>query len=48
MFSKNDDFVVDKAGNIVDNIHVHDIIKSYVFYRTGKLKVCSVQGVIQR
>ena len=34
VFGKNDNLIVYKAGNIVDNAHVHDVIKPYVFYRT--------------
>ena len=30
---KHDNLIVYKAGNIVDYVHIHDIIKLYVFYR---------------
>ena len=33
VLSKHDNLIIYKAGNVVDNIHVHDIIKLYVFYR---------------
>ncbi len=34
VFGKHDNLIVYKAGNIVDNAHVHDVIKPYVFYRS--------------
>ena len=36
VFSKHDNLIVYKAGNIVDYVHIHDIIKLYVFYRAWK------------
>ena len=33
MFSQYNDFTIYKAGNVVDYVHVHDIIKLYIFYR---------------
>ena len=47
VFSKHDNLIVYKARNIVDDVHIHNVIKPYVFYRTGKLKVCTMQGIIQ-
>ena len=34
VFGKNDNLIVYKTGNVVDDAHVHDVIKPYVFYRT--------------
>ena len=37
MFCRHNYFTVYKAGNIIDYIHVHNIIEPYIFYRTRKL-----------
>ena len=33
MLRKNNNLIVYKTGNVVDDAHVHDVIKPYVFYR---------------
>ena len=33
VFGKNNNLIVYKTGNVVDDAHVHDVIKPYVFYR---------------
>ena len=47
VFGKNNNLIVYKTGNVVDDAHVHDVIKPYVFYRALKRQVCSMQSIIQ-
>ncbi len=42
VFCKNNYFIIYKAGNIVDYVHVHNIIEPYIFYRRRKRKVCTM------
>ena len=36
MFSQYNDFTIYKTGNVVYYVHLHDIIKLYIFYRARK------------
>ena len=32
VFSKNNNFTIYKAGNVVYYVHIHNVIKLYIFY----------------